>query len=63
MNTSHLGNAATSPVKLSQWLEKYQFSDHHETQIAWEADRVFEAIEYVDIFRMTLSRLAIMQKV
>jgi len=58
MNTSHLGNAATSPVKISQWLEK-----HHETEIAWEADRVFEAIENVDIFHMTPYRLAIMLKV
>jgi len=63
MNTSHLGNAATSPVKISQWLEKYQFSEHHETEIAWEVDRVFEAIENVDIFHMTPSRLAIMLKV
>jgi len=63
MNTSHLGNAATLPVKLSQWLEMYQFSEYHEIEIEKEADRVFEAIENVDIFHMTLSLLAIMLKV
>jgi len=62
MSTSYLGNVATSPVKLSQWLEKYQFSEYHEIEIEKEADRVFDAIENVDIFHMTLSRLAIMLK-
>lgn len=57
MNTSHFGNATTPPVKLSQWLEKYQFSEYHEIEIEREADRVFTAIKNVDISQSRIIRV------
>jgi len=57
MNTSHFGNAAAPIARLSWWLEKYQFSEYHEIEIAREAGRVFEAIKNVDISKSRIIRI------